>query len=134
MDIRTEKKASLHMSRKKKNSPGDSDSLFVVEIVLKNRDSRGKNDPVIKDRIKLRLTLLLGVLGVLSQEFSAREHSLWTGANGREGCARTRTALHLESLRFLSSVAPFLSDTTLIGKGDQEERFPLRNCGDTQVA
>lgn len=110
MDIRTEKKASLHMSREKKNSPGDSDSLFVVEIVLKKRDSRGKNDPVIKDRIKLRLTLLLGVLGVLSQEFSARKHSLWTVRSQRQRrmCKDTHSlAPGVLAFSFLCGPLPF---------------------------
>lgn len=80
MDIRTEKRPHS-TGLGKKSSPGDSGSLFVVEIVLKERDSRGKNnDPVIKDRIKLWLTLCyLGVWVYSAKRFQqGKKKAVWS--------------------------------------------------------
>lgn len=111
----------------KKSSPGDSGSLFVVEIVLKERDSRGKNnDPVIKDRIKLWLTLCyLGVwvYSAKRPQQGKKKQCGHLGTNSKLGCGKTRSAVQLETLCFPSSMAPFLSDMSAgVGGGRETQK------------
>lgn len=118
------KKASLHRSGKK-SSPGDSGSLFVVEIVLKERDSRGKNnDPVIKDRIKLWLTLCHLGLWVYSAKSSQQGNkTVWSFRNRQQIRVQKDT---WKPCVFLPLWPPFLSEMPPRVKGNPDKCFSLR--------
>ena len=85
MDIRTEKRPPPQVWGKK--APQETQAVFfVVEIVLKERDSRGKNnDPVIKDRIKLWLTLCyLGVCVYSAKRSQQGKKAVWSFRNQQQ--------------------------------------------------